>query len=48
MSDDEVVAKFRRQAADVVSAATADRIVEAVMSLDALPEVTPLVEFETR
>jgi 2-methylcitrate dehydratase len=48
MTDAEVVAKFRRQAVNVVSDATAERLVDLAMSLDELTDVTPLVEFETR
>lgn len=47
MTDDEVIAKFNRQAAGVVSDATADRIVELALSLDELADVAPLIEFET-
>jgi 2-methylcitrate dehydratase len=47
MTDDEVIAKFRRQAAGVVSEATAARIVEVALSLDRLGDVSPLLEFET-
>ena len=46
MTDDEVIAKFRRQAAGVVSDATARRVVEIALSLDTLAEVAPLMEFE--
>ena len=48
MTDEEVVAKFQRQAAGVVSAATARRLVDLAMSLDELADVTPLLEFDTR
>ena len=48
MSDDEVIAKFRRQAAGVISDAAAQRIVELSFALDSLADVAPLVEFETR
>jgi 2-methylcitrate dehydratase len=47
MTDDEVVAKFKRQAAGIVSDATAERLVDRAMSLDTLADVTPLLEFET-
>jgi 2-methylcitrate dehydratase len=47
MTDDEVVAKFRQQAAGVVDDAAAQRIIDLSMSLDKLPDVTPLLEFET-
>jgi len=45
MTDDEVVAKFRRQAVGVVNEATAGRIIELALSLDTLRDVSPLVEF---
>jgi 2-methylcitrate dehydratase len=48
MSDDEVIAKFRRQAAGVVSDATAGRLIDQVMSLERMKDVAPLLEFETR
>jgi len=47
MTDEEVVAKFRKLADGVVSAATADRIIDLCMKFDALAHVAPLVEFET-
>ena len=46
MTDDEVVAKFRKQAAGVVSDATAERIVDLALSLDELDDVAELIEFE--
>jgi 2-methylcitrate dehydratase len=46
MTDAEVIAKFRAQAAGVVSDATAQRIVDLALSLDELADVTPLLEFE--
>lgn len=45
LSDAEVEAKFRRQAAGVVDAATADRIVALAWRLDELADVRPLLEF---
>lgn len=45
MTDDEVVAKFRQQAANVVNEATAGRIAELAFSLDRLRDVSPLIEF---
>lgn len=48
MTDDEVVAKFRRQADEVVTSATAERLIELVFNLDRLEDVAPLLEFETR
>ena len=47
MTDEEVVAKFRRQAAAVVSSGTAQRIVDLAFSLDELDDVGPLLEFAT-
>lgn len=47
MTDDEVIAKFQRQAAGVVSDATARRLIDAAFALDELPDVSPLVEFGT-
>jgi 2-methylcitrate dehydratase len=47
MTDDEVVAKFRQQAAGVVNEETAGRIVELAFALDKLTDVTPLIEFAT-
>lgn len=47
MTDDEVVAKFRRQSQGVVSAATAQRLVELSLSLDGLTDISPLLAFET-
>ncbi len=46
MSDDEVVAKFKRQASGVVSEATMERIVQMCMTLESLDDVAALVEFE--
>jgi len=46
MTDEEVIAKFRRQAVGVVSDAVADDVIDRAMSLDRLTEVSPLVEFE--
>ena len=47
MTDDEVIAKFCRQAEGVVSGETADRIVDLAMSLDELSDVAELLEFQT-
>lgn len=47
MTDEEVVAKFSRQADGVVSASTAQRIVEQCMGFDKLSDVAALLEFET-
>lgn len=46
MTDDEVIAKFRRLAQGVVSDATAARIVEQCMELDRMSDVAPLFEFD--
>jgi len=46
MSDDEVVAKFLRLADGIVSADTADRIIDQCMKLDGLTDLAPLFEFE--
>jgi len=46
MSDDELVAKFRKLAAGVVSDATAQRIVDLSFGLDRLGDVSELLEFE--
>lgn len=48
MTDDEVIAKFRRQAAGVVSDATAARLIELAFGLDELRDVTPLLAFEAQ
>jgi 2-methylcitrate dehydratase len=48
LRDEDVVAKFRRQAAGVVRDDTAGRLVEQALSLEKLPDVTPLLEFETK
>ena len=48
MTDDEVVAKFRRQADGVVKPATSQRIIDQAMALDRLPDVSPLLEFEAQ
>jgi len=47
MTDDEVVAKFKRLAKGVVSDATAEKILEQAWSLDKMKDVTPLFAFET-
>jgi 2-methylcitrate dehydratase len=46
MTDDEVVAKFRRLAEGVVSDATADELIDRCMSLEQQPDLAPLFEFE--
>jgi len=48
MSDEEVIGKFRALAEDVISPATAQRLIEQTMALDRLDDVTPLLEFEAR
>ncbi len=46
MTDDEVVAKFRRLAEGVVSDAAAKQILDLAWKLESLRNVTPLFEFE--
>jgi 2-methylcitrate dehydratase len=46
MTDDEVVAKFRRLAAGVVSDATQQRIIEQCMNFEKLSDVSELLQFE--
>ncbi len=46
MSDDEVVAKFRRMAQGVVSDRTAAEILDRAWRLDELPDLGPLFAFE--
>ncbi len=48
MSDDEVIAKFKKLASGVVSDATADRIINQALSFHELNSVADLLEFETR
>ena len=48
LRDEDVIAKFKRQATGVVSEGTAARLVEQALSLERLADVTPLLEFETR
>jgi len=45
MTDDEVVAKFRRMAKGIISDATADRILDQAWKLDTMKDVGPLFEF---
>ena len=47
MTDDEVIAKFKVLAADVVSDAAAQRIVDLSLSFDELSDVAELLAFET-
>ncbi len=47
MTDDEVVAKFRKLADGVVSDATVDRIIDQALRLDELSDVGTLLAFET-
>ncbi|TWT40025.1 2-methylcitrate dehydratase [Phycisphaerae bacterium RAS1] len=47
MTDEEVVSKFRKLAAGVVSEQTASRLVDACMTLDQAKDVAALFEFET-
>lgn len=46
MSDDEVIGKFRKLAAGVVSDATADRIVNLALEFDRIDDPAKLLEFE--
>jgi 2-methylcitrate dehydratase len=46
MTDDEVVAKFKRNADGVVSSQTAEQIIEQAWKLDQLESITPLLAFE--
>ncbi len=46
MTDDEVVAKFMRNAAGVVSDDTAKNIIDLSWRLDELDSITPLLSFE--
>lgn len=46
MSDEEVVAKFKRQASGVVSDATAERIIDKAMSFEKLSGMSELLEFD--
>ena len=46
MTDDEVVAKFKRMAAGVVSDATADKILDTAWKLDTMDDVTALFTFD--
>ena len=46
MTDDEVVAKFKRLASGVVSDATAEATLETAWKLDTLSDLTPLFSFD--
>ncbi len=46
MTDDEVVAKFRRMADGVITDETADAILDKAWSLDTMEDVTPLFAFK--
>jgi len=46
MTDDEVVAKFKRMANGVISDATADKILDTAWKLDTLKDVTSLFTFD--
>ncbi len=48
MTDDEVVAKFKRMAEGVVSDKTAAEILDRGWSLDSMKDVTPLFAFEVK
>ncbi len=45
MTDDEVVAKFKRQADGIVSTSTADRIIETAMRFERVGDAAELIEF---
>lgn len=47
MSDDEVIGKFKKLAAGVVSTATMDRIINLALSFDRIDDPASLLEFET-
>ncbi len=46
MTDEEVVAKFKRMAKGVISDATADKVLATAWKLDVLSDVTPLFVFD--
>lgn len=46
MTDDEVIAKFRRMAEGVVTNKTAEKILDQAWRLDTLSDVTPLFSFD--
>ncbi len=48
MTDDEVIAKFKRMADGVISDASADGILKQAWDLDSMEDVTPLFAFEVR
>lgn len=48
MTDDEVVAKFKRMAHGVITDATAQRILDQAWKLDAMSDVTPLFSFAVK
>jgi 2-methylcitrate dehydratase len=48
MTDEEVVEKFTKQAAGVVDQATAQRIIDQCMQLEAMADVKELLTFQTR
>ena len=47
MTDEEVIAKFRKLASGVVDDATADRIVNMALAFDAEGDIASLLEFQT-
>ncbi len=46
MTDDEVIAKFRRMADGVITDASAEEVIERAWNLDQLDDVTPLFSFD--
>ncbi len=46
MTDEEVIAKFKRMANGVISDATAEKILKQAWSLDTLDDLTPLFSFD--
>jgi 2-methylcitrate dehydratase len=46
MTDDEVIAKFKRMASGVISDATAKQILDRAWALDTMSDVTPLFTFD--
>ena len=46
MTDDEVVAKFKRMASGVISDASADQVLDRAWKLDTMKNITPLFTFD--
>ena len=46
MTDDEVVAKFRRLADGVIESGEAEKVLDQAWRLDSLTDVTPLFTFK--